>query len=79
MALIAPPSDRARRLRPEPSWHTQLKLGLAVVGLILWGYGARVDVEWLRWTGIGFLAASVAARFWFRRSRRSDDEPPEAG
>ena len=60
---------------------TQLKLGLAVAGLILWGYGVRVDVNWLRWTGIGFLAAAAIMRFIGPRSSRrrrsaSDDEPP---
>jgi hypothetical protein len=49
---------------------TQAKLGLAVAGLILWGYGARVDVEWLRWTGIGFLAAAAILRFVGPRSSR---------
>jgi hypothetical protein len=54
---------------------TQLKLGLAVAGVILWGYGARADVEWLRWAGIGFLAASVVVRLVFRRRTRTYDEP----
>lgn len=67
--------DRARRLHAEPSWLTQLKLGLAVAGIILWGYGARADVEWLRWAGIGFLAASVIVRLVFRRRSRPEDEP----
>jgi hypothetical protein len=67
--------DRARRLRAEPSWLTQLKLGLAIAGVILWGYGARADVEWLRWVGIGFLAASVMVRLVFRRRARAEDEP----
>jgi hypothetical protein len=49
---------------------TQLKLGLALIGLILWGYGARAEVEWLRWVGIGFLAASAVLRFVGPRSRR---------
>jgi hypothetical protein len=52
---------------------TQLKLGLAVVGLILWGYGVRVEESWLRWTGIGFLAAAAVLRFWRRRARADDD------
>ena len=49
---------------------TQAKLGLAVAGLILWGYGARVDVNWLRWVGIGFLAAAAILRFVGPRSSR---------
>jgi hypothetical protein len=42
---------------------TQLKLGLAAIGLILWGYGYRVDDPRLRLIGIGFLAAAVILRF----------------
>ena len=59
---------------------TQLKLGLAIVGLILWGYGARADVSWLRWTGIGFLAAAAALRFWRRRAEPDEGKgsPPES-
>jgi len=67
--------DRARRLRAEPSWLTQLKLGLAIAGIIMWGYGARADVNWLRWAGIVFLAASVAVRFLFRQRPSPEDEP----
>ena len=70
--VFSPQRDRARRLKGEPFWLTQLKLGLAVVGLILWSYGARADIEWLRWVGIAFLAASVVVRLWFRR-RGGDD------
>jgi len=47
---------------------TQLKLGLALAGLILFGYGVRTDVTWLRWAGVGFLAGAVVLRFW-RRGR----------
>lgn len=42
---------------------TQMKLGLAVGGLILFGWGARSNNELLRWLGIGFLAAAVILRF----------------
>jgi hypothetical protein len=51
---------------------SQLKLGLAAIGVILFAYGARADVNYLRWTGIAFLAAAVALRFWRRR-------PPQDG
>ena len=49
---------------------SHLKLGLAAAGLILWGYGVRTDLTWLRWTGIGFLGASAALRFIARRRSR---------
>jgi len=61
---------------------TQLKLGLAVAGLILWGYGVRADASSLRWTGIVFLAAAAILRFVgprsSRRPPREDDAPPDA-
>ena len=47
---------------------TQLKLGLALIGMILWGAGYRVDDARLRWIGIGFLAAAAALRFVRRDS-----------
>jgi hypothetical protein len=49
---------------------TQLKLGLIVAGLIVWGYAARADIAWLRWVGIGFFAVAVALRFIGPRSSR---------
>jgi hypothetical protein len=51
----------------------QLKLGLALIGLIVWGYGARIDHNGLQWAGIGFLAAAAVLRFMKRR----DEKPPE--
>ena len=53
---------------------SQLKLGLALIGLILFGYGMRVDDNRLRWMGIGFLAAATILRFF--RKRRPPDQPP---
>jgi hypothetical protein len=51
---------------------SHLKLGLAAAGIILWGYGARADVNWLRWAGIGFLAVAAVLRFVKRRTSPSD-------
>jgi len=52
---------------------THLKLGLAVAGVIIWGYGVRVDQSWFRWVGIGFLAAAAVLRFWGRWRRQHAD------
>ena len=52
------------------SWLTQLKLGLAFAGLIVWGYGVRTDISWLRLAGIGFFVAAVILRFFGPRSSR---------
>lgn len=51
---------------------SHVKLGLAVVGVILFGYGVRADDERLRWAGIAFLAAAAILRFVGRRRR--DDQ-----
>jgi protein-S-isoprenylcysteine O-methyltransferase Ste14 len=56
---------------------TQLKLGLTLAGLILWGYGVRTDVEWMRWTGIVLLALAAVLRFWGPRSSRRGRDAAE--
>ena len=54
---------------------SHLKLGLAVAGVIIWGYGVRADQSSLRWVGIGFLAAAAVLRFWGRwRRQRADGD-----
>jgi hypothetical protein len=55
------------------SWLTQLKLGLAIIGLMLWGYGYRVDDGRMRLFGIAFLAVAAILRF-VRRG-----PPPDEG
>jgi hypothetical protein len=50
---------------------TIAQLALLAVGLILWGYGARVDDEWLRWIGIGCFAAAVVLRLFKKREQAS--------
>ena len=55
---------------------TQIKLGVAAVGLLVWGYGQRVDNAMIRWVGIAFLAAAVVLRFLPKRLRK--DDYPEA-
>ena len=42
---------------------TIAKIALAIVALILVGYGMRVDSPTLRWVGIAFLVAAFALRF----------------
>jgi hypothetical protein len=55
---------------------TQIRLALAVIGLLLWGYGQRVDDPTIRWVGIGFLAMALLLRFLPKRLRK--DDYPEA-
>jgi hypothetical protein len=46
---------------------TSLKVALAAVGLVVWGYGVRVDDPVLRWVGIALFAGAVLMRFLSRR------------
>ena len=54
--------------------YSQLKIACAVVGLLVWGYGYKVDSPTLRWIGIGFLALAVVLRLVPKRLR-GDDYP----
>ncbi|MCC6772919.1 MAG: hypothetical protein IT360_17145 [Gemmatimonadaceae bacterium] len=42
---------------------TKLKLGLTIIGLILFFYGVRVDSTTLRMIAIGFVAVASLLRF----------------
>lgn len=50
---------------------TEIQLALAAIGLVVWGYGVRVDDPRREWIGIAFFAAATALRFFKKR-------PPEA-
>lgn len=60
---------------------SQLRLGLGLIGLILWGYGVRAENSMLRITGIAFLAVTLALRFWRRKVPPPSDRggPPTTG
>ena len=47
---------------------TQAKIALALAGIVVWGYGYSADMPWVRWAGIGLLAAAFVLRFLFRRA-----------
>ena len=42
---------------------TMGKVALFIIGVILIGYGMRVDSPTLRWVGIAFFVAAFALRF----------------
>ena len=65
--------DGSRRWRREAPGLTMVRLGLMTAGLILWGYGAHADVDWLRLLGIGVFIVVVALRFWPGGSREPHD------
>jgi hypothetical protein len=52
---------------------TEIQLALLVVGLLLWGYGQRVDDGRLRVLGIVCFAVATALRFLKKH------DPPEPG
>jgi hypothetical protein len=45
---------------------TVLKLALGATGVVVFGYGLRVDSQELRWIGIGFVAVAALLRFMRR-------------
>jgi hypothetical protein len=57
---------------------TQLKIALAVVGLAVWGVGARLDDAWIRVAGMVIVALAVVLRFLPARlkARIDGQEPP---
>jgi len=42
---------------------TEIQLALLVIGLVVWGYGQRIDDTMLRWIGIAFFALATVLRF----------------
>ena len=56
---------------------TQLKLALALIGLILFGAGVRLERKELRWTGLGFVVAAWLLRFVKRRKSEESDSGRE--
>lgn len=51
---------------------TTAQVALAVIGLLVWGYGARIEDGRIGWVGIAMVAAASVLRFAKRR------EPPDA-
>ena len=46
---------------------TQFKIALAVIGLVLFGAGVRLERVELRWAGLGFVVVAWLSRFAGRR------------
>jgi len=43
------------------------QLVLVFIGLIVWGYGQRIENEHLTWAGIGCFAAATILRLFRKR------------
>jgi hypothetical protein len=48
---------------------TVAQLALLTIGVVVWGYGSRVDDNRLMWIGIAFFAAAVLLRLLRNRSQ----------
>ncbi len=53
---------------------TILKVVLLLTGVLVFGYGMRVDDAIVRWWGIGFMAAGLLLRLLGARRRRVDED-----
>ena len=53
---------------------TTIQLALLVMGVIIWGYGQRIDDPSLRLVGIAFFALATMLRFFRRSGTHRDDE-----
>ena len=55
---------------------TRAKIAFALIGLVLFGAGVRLERTELRWTGLAFVVVAWLLRFAGPRvSRRSEDAP----
>ena len=49
------------------------QVALLVIGVIVWGYGTRVDDERLRWVGIGCFGVAFLLRILKKRDASLND------
>jgi hypothetical protein len=59
------------------SRRTTFQLAFLVMGLIIWGYGQRVDDPTVRLVGIAFLAVAFVLRFFRSSETKVRQEEPE--
>jgi hypothetical protein len=58
---------------------TQAKLGLALVGVVVFFAGVQTEQDLLRWIGIGFAAVAWLLRFVERGQRRAAADDQASG
>jgi hypothetical protein len=56
---------------------TRAKIALALIGLVLFGIGVRLESTELRWTGLGFVVVAWLMRFVGSRNSGQPTEPTE--
>lgn len=52
----------------------QIRLALAIIGIVVWGYGLLKEEATVRLVGIAVLALSLMLRFAPKRFRGSEDK-----
>jgi hypothetical protein len=55
---------------------TTIQLAILLMGLVVWGYGQRIDEPALRLVGIALFAGATLLRF-FRRSDTKRHDPSD--
>ncbi|MBM3906609.1 MAG: hypothetical protein FJ363_00890 [Gemmatimonadetes bacterium] len=53
---------------------TTIKLILALAGIVLFGAGIRLEMNQLRWIGLGLVAVAWVLRFWKGKETSSNSE-----
>ena len=56
---------------------TRAKITFALIGLVLFGVGVRMERTELRWTGLGFVVVAWLLRFAGPRPSRQSEKLPE--
>ena len=54
---------------------TEVQLALLAIGVIVWGYGQRIEDSRLTYIGLAFFVAATVMRFIKRRDDGSDQNP----
>ena len=55
---------------------TEAQLVLLLIGVIVWGYGQRIDDNRLTWIGLAFFAVATILRFFKPKDRETPEEDP---
>jgi hypothetical protein len=57
----------------------QIRVAIAVIGVIVWGYGVANEHSTIRLVGIGMLALALVLRFARRRSDPASESDRNTG